>query len=499
MGSLIAEKDWSTTSLGPIADWSPSLRTALAICLESRFPMVVHWGPDYIYLYNDAVIPLLGQRHPYVLGLPYREAWPDIWETIHPILARVVSGDSATWTENWQLTVERYGYPEVCFATISFSPIRDTVAGGAVAGILATFLETTPAVLAARRLACLREIGAAMSGRRGRRAVCRAAATVLDHFRDDLPFGAILIQEPQQRRPLRAMATWGLEDAHDALGILGVFDPSPPHDLASALASGRVRVVERLPEPLLGGLCASPPPRGIVIWPFVSHRSKPPIGLLIAGVGRCLGTDLERSDFVELVANQISTAVVRAGLDDAQWIATAEARRSARHDGLTGLPNREVLLDRLRRAMCGIGQDRDRVCLLFIDLDGFKAVNDTLGHQAGDDVLCEVALILTQTVSRGDTVARIAGDEFAILRPVVAGMAPIRALADSLVHAVNLTKSRYGQVISVTASVGVALSGEALSDSGRLMIAADTAMYEAKRHGGGRYAIFDELSPELRS
>src|ERR1700712_4250112 len=86
-GLLIRQKDWRTTALGAIEFWPQSLRTTLGIVLNSRFPMYLYWGPDFICFYNDAAVPLFGVRdiHPGVLGKPAKEVWPDLWNWIGPL------------------------------------------------------------------------------------------------------------------------------------------------------------------------------------------------------------------------------------------------------------------------------------------------------------------------------------------------------------------------------------------------------------------------------
>src|SRR5262245_26722691 len=79
-GRAMAAKDWASTTLGPPREWSPSLRTAVCICLESQFSMIVMWGPELAYIYNDQCIPRLGEKHPAAMGMPLRQVWPEVWD-----------------------------------------------------------------------------------------------------------------------------------------------------------------------------------------------------------------------------------------------------------------------------------------------------------------------------------------------------------------------------------------------------------------------------------
>ena len=91
LGARIREIDWSKTALGPVTTWSQSLRSALSICLGSRFPIAIYWGPELVLLYNDAWSPILGEKHPSSLGRPGREVWPEIWDTIGPMFEQVMT------------------------------------------------------------------------------------------------------------------------------------------------------------------------------------------------------------------------------------------------------------------------------------------------------------------------------------------------------------------------------------------------------------------------
>ncbi|ONH31718.1 diguanylate cyclase domain-containing protein [Pseudofrankia asymbiotica] len=374
---------------------------------------------------------------------------------------------------------------------MSYSPIHGSPAEETAAGVLATVLDTTSQVLAARRLVCLREIAVAVAGGRGRRAVCGAAAAALDRFRDDLPFGVILLHEPRMRPALRPMGTWGLADERVALGSLGVLDDEPPNDLAGVLASGQMGVVDHLPGSFPVRVDESPPAGSLVILPLTQDAEGRPIGLVLAGISSRLVLDPEYLDFVDLVAGQIAAAVTRARTDEAQRAKAADALYRAWHDPLTGLLNRPALLDRLDRGLRRAGRDQRIIGVLFLDLDGFKSVNDTLGHQAGDDLLRTVATRLSGVVRPGDVVGRLAGDEFVVLCEGADGPEDLLTVGKRVLTALD-EPIELGRTVQLGGSVGIAWSGPELADAEELLNAADMAMYAAKKSGSGRCVAYDE-------
>jgi diguanylate cyclase (GGDEF)-like protein len=153
----------------------------------------------------------------------------------------------------------------------------------------------------------------------------------------------------------------------------------------------------------------------------------------------------------------------------------------ARHDGLTGLPNRAVFAERMEQALTAAGQRGEPVGLFFVDLDEFKAVNDEHGHHAGDEVLCRVADRLIGTVRSGDTVARLGGDEFAIVLAGVDSYTEVEAAAQRVAHAFEEPFLVGGELLALGASVGRAIWPEDASEVEALMRHADAAMYRAKR------------------
>ncbi len=189
----------------------------------------------------------------------------------------------------------------------------------------------------------------------------------------------------------------------------------------------------------------------------------------------------EQGEMLTAFAQQVSLA-----LTDARAL---DALRQAHQDAITGLPNRRLFLERLeqeRRHACSDGRD---VTVLFIDLDNFKAVNDTLGHRAGDELLGEVARRLTACIRGDDIVARLGGDEFSILLDrgdVRAGRKLAERIIDTLSNAFVISDSE----VQVGASVGIASLTPTHEDASALLSDADMAMYCAKHSGRGRWVVF---------
>ncbi|GAB4400696.1 MAG: hypothetical protein OHK0048_16180 [Rhodoferax sp.] len=165
---------------------------------------------------------------------------------------------------------------------------------------------------------------------------------------------------------------------------------------------------------------------------------------------------------------------------------------AAYHDTLTGLPNRLLLHDRLAQnlARCARTGESQAVCLL--DLDGFKAVNDQLGHKAGDQLLVEVAQRLRDTLREDDTAARLGGDEFVLLLSGFEDLSFCRTVLDRLLQAVAAPYQVVGQLARVSCSIGVALFPNEGSDPEALLRRADQAMYRAKQAGKNRYHFSDD-------
>ncbi len=167
----------------------------------------------------------------------------------------------------------------------------------------------------------------------------------------------------------------------------------------------------------------------------------------------------------------------------------------ALHDPLTDLPNRRLLRDRLGQALSHAERDGSAVAVLYLDLEGFKAVNDSLGHEAGDRVLVEVAGRLRGCLREADTAARLGGDEFVVVLERVGGEGEALALSERIARAMTESFSVGGAERSLSASIGVALSAPPHGHPDELLRSADVAMYRSKREGKGRISLSDPSAP----
>jgi len=245
---------------------------------------------------------------------------------------------------------------------------------------------------------------------------------------------------------------------------------------------------------------------GVDQWLVVVHSPRPLVGsfatmvpwlLLLGGLGTALlaGAVVEtisrRRDFaLDLVEER--TAALRETVDELQ-AAQSELVRHAFSDELTGLANRALFLDRLGNALARSARGRMPPVVMFIDLDRFKWVNDSLGHEIGDELLVAVAARLAGAVRPGDTIARLGGDEFVVLCDSPADQAEVWAIAARLRRCLTTPFGLGGREIHVTMSIGLAMAqGGCALKAEDLLRDADLAMYRAKELGRDRVEIFDE-------
>src|ERR1041384_1251433 len=197
MGRMMRETNWNRTAFGAVASWPQSLRTAISMMLESRFAMVVAWGPEFRFFYNDRYQPILGTKHPSALGAPGQQIFPEVWNVVGPEFERVRRGESFA-IDDWLLPLNRSGYLENCWFTLSYSPIRDE--SGGVGGVLAVVAEVTEKVEGERRLATLRELAARAARATTPQDACSTALAAFEQNQADVPFASIYLLDDKAPR-----------------------------------------------------------------------------------------------------------------------------------------------------------------------------------------------------------------------------------------------------------------------------------------------------------
>jgi diguanylate cyclase (GGDEF)-like protein len=297
----------------------------------------------------------------------------------------------------------------------------------------------------------------------------------------DVDVVALRLISPEDPSTIRLVTSLGASQH-----LLRRWRNARPWDLLSGdvLESGRLAILERTDPERAAAEFAAEGVSSAMIAPLEARGEV--IGTLAAGSLKPERRfDSHDVDGLAAFAKHASLAVNDARASD-------EATHEAYHDSLTGLPNRSLFIDRLRRALARMTRDRRPVAVLFCDLDGFKTVNDSLGHAAGDRLLSAVAARLKGALRPTDTVARFGGDEFAVLLQDVWGVPDATAAATRLLDVLRPPFEVSGREVFVGASIGVAMAPQN-SGADEILRNADLAMYRAKAAGRDRYSLFEPV------
>jgi PAS domain-containing protein len=320
-GARIAAVDWAATSLGAVEDWPQSLRTAVGICLHSRFPIVLWWGPDLVMIYNDAYRPILGASERDALGRPGASVWPEVWHTIGPVLGDVLAGRGATWSQDQLLLLDRNGYREERYFTFSHSPVMDDA--GVAEGVFTAVTETTDKVVGARRLRTLSDLAATLIGSTDPAQVGRRAMRVLSRDAADVTFAELHLPSGDGFTLLDSTR----------LAPTGEAAPGGPSTgrwpLAEAAATRTVHLSPPLADP-----ATTPRPTAVVL-PVIEAGGDTVLALLVLGISRRRPYDREYQSFLDLLAGHVATALagVRAYQQQrarAESLAESQARQARR-------------------------------------------------------------------------------------------------------------------------------------------------------------------------
>jgi signal transduction histidine kinase len=312
--SLIRAHDWASTPLGHPSTWSASLRNVVRFMIANRFPMLLWWGPDYVQLYNDNYVPILGTKHPaQAMGKPFRECWHEVYEILRAMVDTPFNGGPSSWLDDMELIVRRHGFPEESHFTGSYSRVPDDTALRGIGGVLATVIESTEKVIAERRVKILSELGIRVAEANDQEACAQAIETLARHPKD-VPFALIYLLDETSRR-LRLVGTAGIEETIAGPKTLDLDSLSEaPWPLASALATETTQFQSELGK-LLPSVPPGPwadPPDTVAVVPLRSSVARRPAGALVVGISACIRLDERYRSFLDLVGAQVASAVANA-------------------------------------------------------------------------------------------------------------------------------------------------------------------------------------------
>ncbi|MBW4540728.1 MAG: response regulator [Myxacorys chilensis ATA2-1-KO14] len=311
MARLMRSYDWSTTSLGPVEQWSQSLKTAVRIMLTCRQPMFVWWGEELINLYNDAYKAILGGKHLTALGQSAPVVWREVWDQVGPRAEFAMLKNEGTYDEALLLIMERNGYPEETYYTFSYSPIPDEQ--GRTSGILCANIEDTHRIIGERQLALLRELATKTADARTFNEACRLSAACLENNLHDLPFAMIYLVDPDQQQ-LSLAGTSGIDRSHTAVPETVDLTSDSVWSFAKVSETHQVTLMSDL-EASFGHLPTGAwqqPPHQAVAVPIAPSGQTGKAGILVAGLNPFRLFDDSYRGFIDLVAAQISASIGNA-------------------------------------------------------------------------------------------------------------------------------------------------------------------------------------------
>lgn len=358
--------DWAATPLGPVEGWSPALRGALDIALNTGFPITLLWGPEAVLLYNESYVPILAEKHPRALGRPAREVFPEAWDLVGSTFRRVMDDDEAVYVEDALVPLVRHGFLSQEYFTFAYSPVHGP--DGEVEGVIDIVATTTSQVVVGRRLRLLTRLGDVLVSAERAEDVVPHALQVLDEDRDDLLWAEVreaprafhhrdyVVEETERGRvawlplgsgvggPGRALVV-GLNpmlapDA-DYLGFLSLVAST----IDQAVDRVRTREAERtLSEALQRSLLTDPP---------ATDGMRVAVRYQAAGEVARVGGDWYDAF---LLPDGTLTLVVGdvAGHDESAAAAMAQLRSLVRGIAYTGLGSPAAVLGTLDSAMAGL-------------------------------------------------------------------------------------------------------------------------------------------------
>ncbi|MBD9483603.1 response regulator [Pseudomonas sp. PDM14] len=313
MAPMIRALDWDNTGLGQIGTWPDTLKAILGVGLNSRFPVCIYWGPDYHLLYNDPWSAIPGDKHPWALGRPAREAWADIWPILQPMFDGIMHTGVAVHTVDGLLPMQRFGYVEECYFNYNVSPIFGY--DGKPLGLFNTVIETTEKVLDSRRSKLLGELRDSLQLARDIDEVRSRCAALLEAANIDLPFCLLYLNEAGQAGTQRLHTRSGLS-ADSPLAPLYIDGQVHSHIWAPSTVGQQHLFVEQQLEPW------PEPVTSAYVLPLQAEDHGV-LGTLVCGISPRRQLDDNYREFLHSLASTLAIGI-------AQVMRQVEEQRQAR-------------------------------------------------------------------------------------------------------------------------------------------------------------------------
>jgi serine phosphatase RsbU (regulator of sigma subunit) len=311
MAPYLAACDWAATGLGDPATWPQSLRSAASICLGAKYPIAIYWGPELTLLYNEAWSAIPGDKHPWCLGRPGREVWPDIWHVVGPDFERALAGEG-TWEADRLLPMQRHGFLEETYFNYNLSPILSE--DGRIAGVFNAGLETTGRVVASRHQRVLIDLIAETASATTVGEAFAGAIAALAQHREVAPF-AVLYRLDDGVAHLAGST--GVADEGEGTGTtveLGSDDD--PWRIQEAIDTRRAVVTEdigRFADVQAFDGWPEPAHTAVTLPVVRSRRKRRRVeGILVVGMPPGLRMDAQHEEFHAALADRFALSVLDA-------------------------------------------------------------------------------------------------------------------------------------------------------------------------------------------
>lgn len=311
MASRIKDYPWHNSPLGAATSWSAALNTAIQLCLGSRMCGCIYWGPQHLIMYNDAYASILGTKHPWALGRPAYEVWPEIFDVIGPLLERTYHHKETTGDDDAPIFINRSGYVEEFYCSFSYTPLINS--DGEIEGVFATLPETSVRVIGERRLRTLQELGVEAREARHPEQILEIAAKVFNDNQCDIPFSSLYSWRDDSTRALLK-----------ATSNIAAGSPLSPNQIDLDDGSDLSIAVQRA---FANGHCVIPigdqhypiphgawkiPATELLLLCFSPYNAQVPNALMLVGVSPHKRLDKDHIEFFQMLAYQLERSMAEA-------------------------------------------------------------------------------------------------------------------------------------------------------------------------------------------